>query len=156
MYEWTNSKQHYTVEELGRILLTDTVPEEKICHIQPTQVQHNVTFVVNLHLLGDPKDLRADDNGVWKRRGAPITSVSLHKRHDGTPIVIRRTKMGTHSHHYKISRTYYHHSSSKDFHRIITTVQGMQVMLFSSLCSLNYYCRCSRPLPTISFCSVYL
>ena len=33
VYEWTHSKQHYTAEELGRILLTDTVPKEKICHV---------------------------------------------------------------------------------------------------------------------------
>lgn len=127
VYEWTHSKRHFTVEELGRILLTDTVPEEKICHAQPTQIQHNVAFVVNLHSLGDPKDLRADDNGVWERKDAPITFISLHKSHTGTPTIIRRTKMGSHSHHYKISRTYYHHTSSKDFHRIITTIQGTYI-----------------------------
>ena len=124
VYEWTHSKQHYTAEELGRILLTDTVPKEKICHVQPTQIQHNVAFVVNLHSLGDPKDLRADDNGVWERKGAPVTFISVHKSYNGTSVIAQRSKMGNHPHHFKISRTYYHHSSSKDFHRIITTVQG--------------------------------
>ena len=129
MYEWTHSKQHYTVEELGRILLTNTVFKEKFCHVQPTQIQHNVAFVVNSHSLGDPKDLRADGSGVRERKGAPITFISGHKSYIGTPVIARRTKMGNHPHHYKISRTYYRHSSSKDFHRIITTVQGKYLLI---------------------------
>ena len=126
MYKWTHSQQHFSIEELGKILLGG-IPEEKICTSQPVLVCHNVAFVVNLHSLDDPKDLRADENGVWKRMGAPVAYVSLHKNHGSVPEIKRRTKMGNHSHHYKISRTYYRHSTSSDFRRIITTVQGMQV-----------------------------
>ena len=39
---------------------------------------------MNLHSLGDPKDLHADDNGIWDCMGAPITFVNLHKSHTGT------------------------------------------------------------------------
>ena len=46
-------------------------------------VCHNVAFVVNLHSLDDPKDLRADENGVWKRMGSPIAYVSIHRNHGG-------------------------------------------------------------------------
>ena len=88
-------------------------------------VCHNVAFVVNLHSLDDPKDLRADENGVWKHMGSPIAYVSIHRNHGGKCEAKRHKKMGIHHHHYKISRTYYRHSTSPDFCRIITTVQGI-------------------------------
>lgn len=122
---------------------------------------------MNLHSLGDPKDLRADDNGVWKRMGAPITLVSLHKgRYTGMPKVIRRSKIGTHFNRYKISRIYYRHSNSKDFHRIITTVQGQYWNYIADLYIYNlssllymyrkqlFFYRFSGSLPTIGFYSV--
>jgi len=111
------------VEKLGQILLTNSVPQEKVCSTQPTQVCHNVTFVVDLNALDDANDIRADENGVWKRSGSPIAFVSIHV-HDGTTKVVRRSRMGSHRHHYKLTRTYYHHSDSPDFHRIITTAHG--------------------------------
>ena len=87
-------------------------------------VCHNVAFVVNLHSLDDPKDLRADDNGVWKRMGSPIACVSIHRNHGGKceakchkkwAFTIIITKYQKH----------YHHLTSPDFRRIITTVQGI-------------------------------
>ena len=74
MYKWTHSQQHFSIEELGKILLGGIL-EEKICTSQPVLVCHNIAFVVNLHSLDDPKDLRADENGVWKRMGAPVAYV---------------------------------------------------------------------------------
>ena len=46
-------------------------------------VCHNVALVVNLQSLDDTKDLRADENGVWKRMGSPIAYVSIHRNHGG-------------------------------------------------------------------------
>ena len=65
-------------------------------------VHHNVAFDINLHSLDDPKDLRADENKVWKCMGAPIAFINLHKYHGGVPEVKRCTKMGAHPH--QISR----------------------------------------------------
>ena len=74
VYMWTNSKTQFSVEELARLLLIEsTVPQNKICSKQPVRVSHNVSFVVDLHALDDPKDIRADENGVWQRNGSPLT-----------------------------------------------------------------------------------
>ena len=123
VYKWTHCKESFSIEELGRTLLTNSVPRERICPRQPTQICHNVAFVVDLNALDDADDVRADENGVWKRKGSPIAFVSIHHQ-DGKAKVVRRSKMGSHLHHYKLTRTYYHHSSSPDFHRIITTAHG--------------------------------
>ena len=80
-------------------MLGGIVSEEKICNNHPTSVCHNVAFVINLHSLDDPKDLRADENGVWKRMGAPIAFISVHRNRGGEPEIKRRTKMGSHPHH---------------------------------------------------------
>ena len=123
VYQWTKVKQHYSVEELAEILLTESVPSQQICIEQPCYVQHNVSFVVDLHKLRDPLDIRADENGTWIRKGSPVAYVSIHKN-KGITSVYRRDKMGKHSHHFKISRTYYRHSSSPDFFRIIVMAHG--------------------------------
>ena len=131
VYQWTSSRQHYSIEELGKILLAGIVPESNICHVQPTSVCHNVSFVINLNSLDDPKDLRADENEVWNRQGAPIAYVNIYK----PAKVICRTKMHSHTNCYKLSRTYYRHSTSPDFHRIITTVQSTEhLMVFKGVC----------------------
>lgn len=129
VYKWTRAKYHFSVEELGRILLTDSVPLRKICSVQPTHISKNVAFVVDLTSLADHRDVRADENGVWRRMGAPVAYVSILTDPDGTRRVIRRSKMETLSSHYKLSRTYYRHSSSPDFSRIITTVHGKYTCL---------------------------
>ena len=46
------------------------MPQSKICLKQPVRICHNVAFVVNLHALDDPKDICADENGVWQRNGS--------------------------------------------------------------------------------------
>ena len=123
MYQWTKPNQHYSVEELSKLLITNPVAKEKACSKQPVRVCQNVAFVVDLHSLDDPLDIRADENGVWKRKGSPVAYVSVHSD-SGRTKVFKRSRMGNHPHHYKVTRTYYHHTSSPDFNRIITTVYG--------------------------------
>lgn len=72
VYCWTRAKPHFSVEELARILLTKSVPSSQICSEQPCYVQKNVAFAVDLHKLKDPRDIRADENGTWVRKGSPV------------------------------------------------------------------------------------
>ena len=97
MYIWTNSKTQFSVEELARLLLIEsTVPQNKICSKQPVRVSHNVSFVVDLHALDDPKDIRADKNGVWQRSGSPDTYVSIHGHSTDAKYFIARIWAFTH------------------------------------------------------------
>ena len=123
VYQWTKPKQHYSIEELANILIVNPVAKEKICTKQPVRVSQNVAFVVDLHSLDDPLDIRADENGVWNRKGSPVAYISVHTD-SGKTRIFKRSRMGNHPHHFKVTRTYYRHSSSPDFSRIITTVNG--------------------------------
>ena len=124
VYKWSRSKEHYPLDTLADLLITDTVPSSNICSKQPVQVCRNVSFVVDLNMLDDPSDVRADENGVWNRKGSPVAYVSKHTD-KGKTRFFRRNKAPTRSNHYKITRTYYYrHLSSPDFTRIITVVHG--------------------------------
>ncbi len=132
VYQWTKPNQHYSVEELAKLLVATPVSKEKICSKQPLRVCRNVAFVVDLHSLEDPLDIRADENGVWKRKGSPVAYVSVHTSSERTSV-FKRSRMGNHPHHYKLTRTYYRHTCSPDFTRIIMTVHGKYVYRMHTL-----------------------
>lgn len=105
IYQRNQPKSHYSLESLVRILLIDSLPTDMICTKQPIQVSNNVSFVVDLNMLDDPIDIRADENGVWKRKGSPVAYISLHS-HNGKTNIFRRGKMAVKPTHYKVTRTY--------------------------------------------------
>ena len=55
----------FTIERLYNILLDPCIDPRLLCKAQPTQVSHNVTFVVDSSYLTNVKDLHADNIGVW-------------------------------------------------------------------------------------------
>jgi len=61
-------------------------------------------------MLDDPVDVRADENGVWVRKGSPVAYVSMHTK-VGKTRFFRRTMKPTQPHQFKITRTYYRHAS---------------------------------------------
>ena len=137
MFKWCSTSENFSVGELGQTLIVEDVPSSKICSVQPTKVCQNAAFVVDVHALKDPKDIRADENGVWKRMGSTVAYVSVHKGSAGDDTnIFRRSKMGTFSHHFKTSRTYYRHSTSPDFHRVISTAYGEYLMC--NIVSITY------------------
>ena len=113
MYRWNRSKEHYSLDTLADVLLTDSMPPSSVFSKQPVHVCRNVSFVVDLQKLDDPMDIRADENGVWVRQDSPVAYVSKHTN-DGKTRFFRRTKKRTQPHHFKITRTYYQHAASPD------------------------------------------
>ena len=67
---------HCSLEEYC-LSFSDSVPPSSICSKQPVHVCHNVSFVVDLHKLDDAVDVRADENGVWVRKGSSVAYVSV-------------------------------------------------------------------------------
>ena len=133
VYQWNESNQHYTLDSLAGILLDDQVPTAKICSKQPVHVCHNASFVVDLHKLDDPVDVRADENGVWMRKGSPVAYLSKHTK-ERTTRFFRRTNKPTQPHQFKITRTYYRHASSSDFTRMISVAHGECIVMCVHVC----------------------
>ena len=65
VYKWSRSREHYPLDTLAELLITDTVPSSNVCSKQPVRVCRNVSFVVDLNMLDDPLDIRADENGGY-------------------------------------------------------------------------------------------
>jgi len=74
----TKQNQHYSVEVLAKLLVANPISKEKIRTKQPLRVCQSVSCVVDLHSLDDPYNIRADENGMWKRKGSPVAHVSIH------------------------------------------------------------------------------
>ena len=77
------------------------MPQEKLYSMQPTYVNHNVSFVINLDALDDYSDIRADENGIWKQKGALIVIASVHTRSQKPAQIAWRARMKPLPHYYK-------------------------------------------------------
>ena len=58
-------------------VLVVAVPNNKICTQQPVYIQRDVSFVIDLNCLEDPRDIRTDENGSWIRKGSPVGYASV-------------------------------------------------------------------------------
>ena len=76
VYGW--QKCSWSLDKLVDVLICQDVDKSKVCSMQPVHVKHNATFIVNLNSLDSENDLRADENGVWERKGSPVAYVSVH------------------------------------------------------------------------------
>ena len=71
---FSRQSSRFDTQEILSILLDPDLKEELICRTQPVNVEHNSTFIVDLSLLGSPKDIYVDDMGSWKYNGVYRTS----------------------------------------------------------------------------------
>ena len=92
VYKYTRKGEKLGIEQLGKIMFNENINERIVCSRQPTSVCHNSVFIVDLHVLNDPYDIRADDNGSWNRTGSPITYISVHKNSSGHQIMVKAWK----------------------------------------------------------------
>ena len=124
-FEWNHSMHTYKVNEIAQALLNDSSHHSKICHCAPTNVEHNCTFLIDQSKLKSPADIKADDSGSWKNNG--VRSVVISVANDDVLIVarekeIKRSKIL--SCQYLLTRSYYVHQTSKDFRKILFTLNG--------------------------------
>ena len=108
-----------STEETVRILLDSDVPKSRICTKQPTCVDKNSVYIVDLDQLKTPKDIACDDMGSWCLNGTYRSSFLITKK--GNIIFSPKTLQSQ----YKLIRRYYFNKSSQDLHKTICTIQGM-------------------------------
>ena len=64
-------------QEIVNAVLDNDLDDSKMCSVQPTNVENNVVFVVDLGKLEAMKDLYCDDMGAWKHNGVYHSSVDV-------------------------------------------------------------------------------
>ena len=69
----------YTAAELVNILMSTSIPKEKVCKLQPLGVNCNCTFIVDLDSVCT-EDMKADDLGSWRSTGTRRLYFRVNKR----------------------------------------------------------------------------
>ena len=69
----------YNPEQIIKILLQPD--ESKICHGKPTAVTRSASYVVNVHNLRNPDDIK-DELGIWKYSGSHAQAFKVYHKED--------------------------------------------------------------------------
>ena len=65
-----HTRRIYSVKDIVHLLLfPDLQKSGFVCSKVPTSIHQSVSFIVNLGQLDSPKDVLADDMGVWRHNG---------------------------------------------------------------------------------------
>ena len=110
----------YTLSELVDILMSESLPEEKVCKVQPLGVNHNCTFIIDLDSVST-EDMKADDLRSWKSNGTRRSYFNLNRRN--TAEFLKEALSQTAGHFVIIRRYFVHHTYSK-FRRCIVEIRG--------------------------------
>ena len=103
-------------------MLDPDLKDDRICKVQPLQVEHNSIFIVDLAHLQSPKDITCDDMGSWKCNGVHRSWVQVDdigfvtsygkERPPGTMNVFNLTKK------------YFVHKTCQDLKKIVALLAG--------------------------------
>ena len=110
----------FTIERLCNILLDPSIDPRLLCKAQPTRISHNVTFVVDCSYLANPKDLYADDMGVWISKGSRKTYFSANISDACVSVDLERKG----DNHFSMHRAWHTHGTSEDFRRLTVLIEG--------------------------------
>ena len=113
---------------LVSLLLGFGIHTSDICQSVPRNVEANARFVVDAHKLRKSEDVKCNDCGSWINNG--VRKLYLSVKNQNNPdlldvIVIKRGGKPPSEIHWCLTRTYFVHKGSRDFRKIIVSLQGI-------------------------------
>ena len=120
---FARQKKHLTTAQIVESLLDPELGPSQICTTQPVAVESNLVFIVNLNHLKNAKDILCDELGAWKCNGCHHTWVIVDEH--GIAGVCGKDKPSGDGCYYCVTRKYYIHKGSPDFHRLVVFIKGM-------------------------------
>lgn len=94
--------------------------------MQPTCVDRNAVFVVDLQMLSNPKDISCDDMGSWRANGTHASHFSVDRRGMLTFLSQKKASRGkAQGRQYKLVKRYYYHKTATDLQKNIFLMQGV-------------------------------
>lgn len=102
-------------------------PGEKICTKIPLGCRRNATFILDTTCLDHADDFKADDNGSFRHHGTKFEFIEMDD--DGEVTRIDKPVNLTPG-QYKLSRTYWVHSSTKTFKRRTVTLEDHEAKVW--------------------------
>ena len=109
-------------QEIVNALLDNELKDNMLCSVQPTNVENNVVFVVDLGKLETTKDLYCDDMGSWKHNGVHHSWVEV----DDLGFVTSHGKLKPPSaaNVYRLTKKYFTHKTSLDLKKTAAFLGG--------------------------------
>ena len=93
-----------------------------MCSVQPTNVENNVVFVLDLGKLEVIKDLYCDDMGAWKHNGVYHSWVEVNDL--GFVTSHGKSKPSPAANVYYVTKKYFTHKTSVDLKKTICFLGG--------------------------------
>ena len=112
--------KQFTLSELVDILISESLPEEKVCKVQPLGVNHHCTFIIDLNSVST-EDMKADDQWFWKSNGTHQSYFKLNRRNFAE--FLKAAPAQAAGHFVIICRYLVHHTYSK-FRQCIVEIRG--------------------------------
>ena len=122
-------KRRPTTTEAVSIILDPDLDRERVCASQPTCINKDSVFIVDLKQLKHPSDVLCDDMGTWVCNGCRSTWITVDE--DGELEFFNKNKPKDRENCNKVVRKYYNHKGSTDFHRMALFLEGMLFILFT-------------------------
>lgn len=119
---YKHTEQRYTTKEIVEVLLDKSISCSRIATSQPTSVQDNFVFIVDISKLDKPEDVRADDLGSWSCTGTRRSQCSVDEQ--GFVIDIISDGKSRRKDMFTLIKRYYRHSSAGDYKRTIAEIYG--------------------------------
>ena len=123
---YSTPKERIGTEEAITILLDKEFDESLLCQMQPTCVDKNSLFVVDLQKLSNPKDISCDDMGAWRANGTHPIYALIDRRGVITNTSQKPLKGKSPGRQYKLMKRYYYHKAATDLQKTIFIMQGKQ------------------------------
>jgi len=125
---YTHTEQHYTTKEIVEILLDKNIPCSRIATSQPTCVEDNFIFIVDISKLDKPEDIRADDLGSWTCTGTRRPQCSVDEQGFVIDII---TEEKSRRDMFTLIKRYYRHSTAGDYKKTIAEIYGWFCILIN-------------------------
>lgn len=122
---YSTSTERISTADAVNIITDDTFDDAKLCQMQPTHVDENTVFVVDLSKLSGPKDLTCDDMGSWRANGTHGCHVVTNGEGDILRVAASRNKINKiKGKHYKLTKRSFYHKTATDLNKTIFVLQG--------------------------------
>jgi hypothetical protein len=122
VYEWTSTIKS-PVETMGALL--KPVENSMACTTVPSNISHNVSFLVNTVSLKSQNDwerFKSDDMGSWKNNGVQYYHMVMR---EGALFPVDEITAETDDRVHVLKRIYYKNKSSPDLRKIVSFLEGM-------------------------------
>ena len=114
----------YYAFEIMRILLNQSINEDRIAKQRPLQTHCSSTFVVDITQLSHPDDIKKDMYGKWLYKGSHTDKFQCSYDDDNKVLVEKVAAGASGPNVYCLRRLHSVHPSNKDFRRIVAIIFG--------------------------------